>query len=88
MTVGNEESSQCAQSLESVVTILLRDILANRSIGGADGLRIKLGSLPDEVLNQVALVFGQQKILGLLNDFSRIFDKDLALGGELFGRVH
>jgi hypothetical protein len=44
-------------------------------------------SLPDKVLDQVALVLGQQKVLGLLHHLLDILDKGLAFGRQLGGGV-
>jgi hypothetical protein len=43
--------------------------------------------LPDKILEEVALVLGQQELLGLLNDNSCILDKLPALLGKLVGRI-
>ena len=62
---------------------MLGDILADGRIGGVDSLGVELGSLPDEVLDQVALVLGEEQELGLLDDLAHISDEALALVREL-----
>jgi hypothetical protein len=37
-----------------------------------------MAGLPDEILEEIALVLGQQQDLRLLNDISKICDQDLA----------
>ena len=42
-----------------------------------------LASLVDEVLEQIALILGQEKELGLLNDLAEVGDQVPALLGQL-----
>lgn len=44
-------------------------------------------SLPNEVLNQVAVILGQQKLLGKLDNLPRILHQQLSIVGELVGRA-
>lgn len=66
-----------------MVTILLGSVLADGGIGCVDTLGVELSGLPDEILDQVALVLGEKKVLGLLDGVGSILDELLALGGEL-----
>lgn len=43
--------------------------------------------LPDEILEQIALVLGQEEMLRLLNDISEIGDETSTFGRELCRRV-
>jgi hypothetical protein len=83
LAIGNDQGSKSAQSLEGLVAMLLRGLLVHWGIRCADSLRIELRGLPDEVLEQVALVLGQQQLLGLCDNFAEVFYESLALGGEL-----
>lgn len=60
--------------------MLLGLFLANGRIRGAECARIKLLGLPNEVLNQVSLVLGEQQQLGLLNNIDKFGYKLSPLG--------
>ncbi len=62
-------------------------LLANRSVGGRNGLGVELAGLPDEVLQQIAIVLGQEQILGLFYDVIDVGNKAAALGRELLRRI-
>jgi hypothetical protein len=79
LSVSDEQLAKGPQALKSLITILLGNILANRRVGGVDVLGIELGGLPDEVLNQVALVLGEKEVLGLLDNVGGILNQLLAL---------
>ena len=83
LAIGNDQGPQSAQPLQSLVAVLLGGLLVHGGIGCANSLGIELCSLPDEVLEQIALVLGQQEVLGLGDDFAEVFYKGLALGGQL-----
>lgn len=69
--------------MESLLAVLLGSILADGNIGALNGLGVKLGSLPDEVLNEVAVVLGEEQVLGESDDLTGVLDEQLAVGGEL-----
>jgi hypothetical protein len=83
LSIGDEKLAKGSQTLKSLVTILLSSVLADGGIGCVDTLRVELSGLPDEILNQVALVLGEKEVLGLLNDVGSILDELLTLSGEL-----
>lgn len=83
LSVGDEKLAKGSQTLKSLVTILLGSVLADGGIGCVDTLGVELSGLPDEILNQVALVLGEKEVLGLLNGVGGILDKLLTLSGEL-----
>lgn len=60
LTVGDEKLTKSPQTLKGLVTVLLGNILADRSVGCVDVLGVELSSLVDEVLDQVALVLGKE----------------------------
>lgn len=67
--------------------MLLSDLLVDGGAGDINSLGVELLRLPNEVLEQVALVLGQKEILGLLNDLACVGDESLSLRGELLWRV-
>jgi hypothetical protein len=92
LAVGENQSSQSAKTFDSLVAMLLGSVLVNwcaweRGISGSDVL-----SLPNELLEQISLVLGQEQELGLINDITQIshqlsafFRKSLVGLGESFG---
>lgn len=83
LAVGDEKCSEGAEALKSLVAVLLSSLLVNGGIGLLRIARADLLSLPDEVLNEVALVLGEKQELGLLNDLLEVTGELLALSGEL-----
>lgn len=67
--------------------MLLGHILADGRPWNVHGLWIELLGLPDEVLEEVAVVLGQEETLGLVDHLSYIADENLSLRRELLRRV-
>jgi hypothetical protein len=87
LAICDEQSAQSSQTLKSFILVPCRGILAQGSVGRLDALGIILCGLPDEVLNQVAVVLGQQKLLRELHNLPRILHQHLSIGRELVRRV-
>ncbi len=87
LSVGNEESSKGPQALKSLVALLVCRILVNGSAGHVDGFGIPLLGLPDEVLQEVALVLGEKEVLRILDDLTGVGDELLALGRQVLRGV-
>lgn len=87
LAVGDEQRTECSQTLKSVLAVRLGGILADGSVGGANSLGVELLSLPDEFLEEVALVLAQKQVLGLSNDILRVLYESLAFCGEVVGGV-
>lgn len=87
LAIGDEQSTQGSQALERLVAISLGRVLANRRIGALYALGVVLPRLPDEVLDQVALVLGEKQLLGELDNVARVLDERLAVVGELIRRA-
>jgi hypothetical protein len=83
LAVGNEKGAKSAEAVKSLVTMLARGILVDWRVGKCSIAAVDLLSLPDEVLEKVALVLGEQKDLGLLDDLLQVADKLLAFSREL-----
>lgn len=82
MTVADNQLTESAETLQGLVAMLPSVFLAN---WGVDLSALSIATrdllgLPDEVLDQVAIVLGQKENLGLLNDFAQISNELLALG--------
>ena len=76
-----------AETLEGLIAVLLGGLLVNRSNGRLGVTCGSLGGLVDEILDEIALIFGQEEELGLLDDIAKVVDKDLTLLGELARRL-
>jgi len=85
LAVGDQESSKSAEALKSLVAMALGCVLADGRVRRTDRVGVKVLRLPDEVLQEVALVLGQQQVLGLLHNLTNIGNEALALGRELVG---
>lgn len=85
LAVGDEQGAQGAKALESFVAVLLGSVLVDGQGGGSRIASAEVLALPDEVLEQVALVLGEQEDFGLLDGIAHVRNEVLALGGELGG---
>lgn len=63
--------------------MLPRGVLVDGSVGGLRITTVDLLGLPDKVLEQVAVVLGEDKELGGFNNISQITDELLAIGRQL-----
>jgi hypothetical protein len=82
LTVGDDERAEGSQTLQSLVSMLLRGVLINRCTWKRSIVGLDLLCLPNEVLEQVALVLGEEEIFGLLDDVANIGNEAFALSGE------
>ena len=83
LAVGQNKSSKGSETLQGLVSVLLGSIFVNGCawelcITGSDVL-----GFPDELLEQVALVLGEEQVLCLLNDIFHIAKELFAFIGEL-----
>jgi len=83
LTVGKNERAEGAKTVESLVAVLLSGVLVDRRVRSAGIGARDLLSLPNEVLEEVALVLGQEQQLGLLNDLAQVTNELLTLCREL-----
>jgi hypothetical protein len=58
LAIGDNKRAQGSQALQSLIAVLLRSLLVNRSIGKSGISAIDLLRLPDEILKEIALVLG------------------------------
>lgn len=79
LAIGHNERPEGSQTIESLVTMLFRSVLVNRSIGNGSISSAKLLCLPDEILKQVAFVFRQKQKLGFFDHNTDILDELTAL---------
>jgi hypothetical protein len=83
LTVGDEERSEGSETLEGLLAVLLGSLLAQRSVDVGCVIGADLLCLPDEVLEEITVILGEQEELGLLNDVLEVGDELLAIGGQL-----
>ncbi len=65
--------------------MLLGSVLVDRSIWNGCISTIDLLRLPDEVLEDVALVLSEKENFGLLNDVTEISNQSTTFSGKLLG---
>lgn len=87
LAVGDDQRAERAKTLQCLVAVLLGCILVDRCAWGCGIATADLLGLPDEVLQHVAVVLGQEHVLCLLDDISKVCDQGLAFGRELGGRA-
>lgn len=78
LAVGNDESAERAQTVERLLTVLLRGFLVNGRIWGLRSAADLL-CLPNEVLDEVAVVLGEKKDLCLLDHVAEVFNEFSAI---------
>jgi hypothetical protein len=83
LTVGKDERAEGAQTVKGLVTVLLGSVFVDGSVRSSGVGARDLLSLPNEVLEEVALVLGQEQKLGLLNNLAQVTNELLTLCREL-----
>ena len=66
--------------------MLLGSLFVRRSTWKLCVAAFEVLAFPNELLKEVSLILGQEKLLGLLDDLSEICDQALAFSGKLWGR--
>jgi hypothetical protein len=87
LPIGDNERAECAESFKSFVAMLLGGIFINWSTWSCGISSIDMLRLPDEVLEEIALVLGKEKVLSLFDDIAEISYQSLTFGRELLGWV-
>ena len=75
LPIGDHKRAEGPQSIKSLVTVLLGGSLVGGSAWYGSVATIKMLSLPDEVLEQITLILGEEKVFGLSDDFLDVGDK-------------
>lgn len=83
LAVGDDELTESAQTLNGLLAVLLCSLLVDWSAWRLCVASTNTLCLPDEILDEVALVLGQQQDLGLLDGGTEIGDQLLAILREL-----
>lgn len=83
LAIGDDKLAESAESLERLVAVLLGSLLVDWCANTTSIASANVLGLPDELLEQVALVLGKKQKLGLLDDGAQIADQLLAVGREL-----
>lgn len=87
LTVRDDQRAEGTKALQSLISMLLGSVLVdwsawNCSVSSADLLR-----LPDEILQDIALVLGKKHIFGLLHNVAEVGNQGASLGRKFLGRV-
>jgi hypothetical protein len=80
LSIGDNEGSESAQTLKRLITVSLRGFLIDGSIGRGHRLGVELLCLPNEILQEVAIVLGQQEVFGLCHYVPDIIHKLPSIG--------
>lgn len=83
LSVGDQERSQSLKTLEGLLAVLLASLLGDGHIGGLDITGGDPLGLPNEILQKLALVLGEEHQLGLLNNIAQVLDEDFAIVGKV-----
>lgn len=83
LSVGDQERSQSLKTLQGLLAVLLASLLGDGHIGGLDIAGGDPLGLPDEILQKLALVLGEEHQLGLLNNIAQVLDEDFAIVGKV-----
>jgi hypothetical protein len=87
LTVGNEKRAEGSETFQSLVAVLLRGLLIDRGPRKSSISAIDLLCLPNEILEKIALVLCEQKMLRLLDHIFKVRNQGSAFSRELAGRV-
>jgi hypothetical protein len=87
LSIRNDERAESSETFQSLIAMLFGSVLVDWCIWESCIPSLNLLRLPDEILEEVALVLGEEKVFGLLDYIAEIGDQCLALGGELLGWV-
>lgn len=87
LTVGDEKRAEGSETFQSLVAVLLRGLLVDRGPGKSSISAIDLLCLPNEILEKIALVLCEQKMLRLLDNIFKVRNQGSAFSRELAGRV-
>jgi hypothetical protein len=82
LPVGNNQGAESAEPIEGLVPVLLGRRLIDGSIGERRVAAFDPLTLPDEVLEEIALILRQKQKLRFLNDVTEISNQLLALSGK------
>lgn len=74
MAVGDEKRSKSLQTLKCFVSVLFGSVLVGWSTWKFGISTIEMLSIPDKVLEQIALILAQKQELGLSDNFLQISD--------------
>lgn len=83
LTVGDQQGTQSAKAVESLLAMALGSTLVDGRVRRAYCIRVEVLCLPDEVLQEVTLVLGEQQVLCLLDNLAGVGNECLTLGREL-----
>lgn len=81
--VSDEQGTESLEALGSLVGILLGGFLVDRRRELLDVFAGDSLGFPDEFLQQLSLVLGQEEVFRLLNDIAQILHQSLAIFGQL-----
>jgi hypothetical protein len=75
LAIRDNERAECAKTLQRLVGVLLGSVLVDWSVWEGSIRTSDLLRLPDEVLEEVALVLCEKEVFGLLDYIAEIGDQ-------------
>jgi hypothetical protein len=83
LAVGDDQGSESSETFKSFIAVLLSSALVNWGAWERCSSTTNVLCLPNELLEKVSIILGQQQQLGLFNDLADILNQLLALLGKL-----
>lgn len=80
MTVGYDQRAEGLETVERIFAVLLRLATMDLCAGSTSAAAVDATGLPDEVLDEVALILCEKKCLCILNYITQVVDQMLTLG--------
>ena len=82
LSVRKYQGSQGPETIECLVPMLLSCGLVQRCVRKLGIAPRQLLRLPDEILQKIAIILGQKKYFGFLNDVTEVGNEGPPFGGE------
>lgn len=83
LTIGENQRSECSETVECLVAVLLCSCTVNGSIGSTSATTRNGLALPDEILNEIALVLAKKQHLSFFDDIPQVSNEIATLVREL-----
>jgi hypothetical protein len=86
LAISDDEGAEISQALNGLIPVLLGGCFIDRDVRALYARGPELLGLPDEVLENIALILGKEEILGQSYDFASISNQRLPFSRKPTGR--